>query len=351
MERSNFELNKETGTLSEFDAKRYFSTFGFAIFAYVVISFISANAIAMLFQAYAPELLEIPAVTYLISIVGQYGIGLLPFLLIVSRLPRRTNTSRPFGVGRTVGGFCVAIALMSAGSTIGQFVILLLEMLTKNTLLNPVEKATANTHWAINLIFIAIVMPVIEELVFRKIICDRLLPLGEGYAIVLSALIFGLIHGNFYQFFYGFFLGLLFAFIYVKTGRVRYSIGYHVLINFLGGVLLPWINGVLEPIMTEEMLERMTGVLESGSVEAMEAMAAELSKYMVPMLLFMGYELLFYVASIVGIITLMINLKKVKFKAGVLPPPKKGRIANIFLNAGVAAAVTAFAGTFILSLL
>ena len=45
----------------------------------------------------------------------------------------------------------------------------------------------------------ALVGPVAEEVVFRGFIMDRLLPYGKGFAIVLSAVLFGVMHGNFLQ--------------------------------------------------------------------------------------------------------------------------------------------------------
>ena len=81
------------------------------------------------------------------------------------------------------------------------------------------------------LIYAMIGAPILEELAFRKVLLDRLHDFGEGYAAVISALLFGLMHGNHMQFFLAFFLGLVFAMVYQRTGRIVYTMLLHALIN------------------------------------------------------------------------------------------------------------------------
>ena len=76
---------------------------------------------------------------------------------------------------------------------------------------------------------------------------------------------FGLFHGNLNQFVYAFVLGLCFGFIYVKTGNIRYTIGLHMLVNFLGSVLgvaiLKWLGDDFLSIASDPagMMSYMTG--------------------------------------------------------------------------------------------
>ena len=82
------------------------------------------------------------------------------------------------------------------------------------------------------LIYAVIGAPIVEELTFRKALLDRLHDTHEGYAAVVSGLLFGLMHGNHRQFFLAFFLGLLFAMVYQRTGRIIYTMLLHGIINF-----------------------------------------------------------------------------------------------------------------------
>ena len=351
MNKYKFGLDPQKGTLSEDDSKKYFSTVGLAIFIFMLVSYAVSFAASMLMARFAPKWLDNEAILNGLSLVAQYGVGLPAALLVLSRLPRDTNPSEPLGAGGFMGGLCVTFAFMSVGSTVANLLTGAIELLADRPLTNPVESATYGNSFLVNLIFVAILAPIIEELVFRKLICDRLLPLGEGYAIVLSAAIFGLVHGNLFQFFYAFLVGMLFSYIYVKTGRLRYSLIYHMFTNFLGAVLLPWVLEKLTPILTEETYLRLTEVMRSGDTDAMMALAEELSPYMLPIYLYYGYELLFTVLSVAGIFVLFRYTKSIRLREGLLPPAKEGRIANIFCNGGVALAIAGFAVIFVLSLI
>ena len=74
-------------------------------------------------------------------------------------------------------------------------------------------------------------MELLEELVFRKFIIDRIRPYGEFLAVLFSALTFGMFHGNFYQLFYAFAIGFVLAFIYVRTKNIIYPVILHIAFN------------------------------------------------------------------------------------------------------------------------
>ena len=74
--------------------------------------------------------------------------------------------------------------------------------------------------------------PILEELAFRKLLCNALHPYGSVTAAFTSALLFGLMHGNAAQFMLAFTLGLLLATVYQKTGKLIYTIFLHFMINF-----------------------------------------------------------------------------------------------------------------------
>ncbi|MCQ2427499.1 MAG: CPBP family intramembrane metalloprotease [Clostridia bacterium] len=78
--------------------------------------------------------------------------------------------------------------------------------------------------------------PFFEELAMRKLLLDRLRSFGEAPAALVTALLFGLLHGNSGQFFLAFNVGLIFAVVYLKTGRVIYTMALHALINFFGSI-------------------------------------------------------------------------------------------------------------------
>ena len=139
--------------------------------------------------------------------------------------------------GQLVVSFLISYGLMIIGNLIGIGITAGIGLIkgtpVQNALLNVI---TGGSIW-VTAIFTVLCAPVFEEILFRKLICDKVIKYGEGCAVILSGLIFGLFHMNFNQFFYAFFLGCFFAFVYVKTGRLQYTILLHMAINFFGSVL------------------------------------------------------------------------------------------------------------------
>lgn len=343
MNKLKFSLSPDTGRLSESDAKRYFSTFGLAACVLMIAYHLGGFLLSYLLYLFTPQWLGSALLNHLFSIVTLYGIAFPCFYLVLRRLPRDTMAPTEMGAKFWWRALCVAFAFMMLGNYIGNFITFYFSNLLGGALQNPVEALTAGQSFWLNLVFVAIVGPILEELVFRKVVCDRLLPLGEGYAVVLSAVLFGLVHGNFFQFFYAAAVGALFAYVYVKTGRIRYSIVYHMIINFLGGVIAPWLITRLEPWLTEEGMTKLLEMQTSNFAEYSNVVAFT----MLPLL---AYEGIFLGGGVLGIVFLVKDRKKIRFREGLLPPPQEHRVSTVFCSVGIAAAIAVFAGIFVLSL-
>ena len=96
------------------------------------------------------------------------------------------------------------------------------------------------------MIMVAVLAPVFEELVFRKLIIDRTRRYGEWIAILYSSLAFGLFHCNIYQIFYAFVIGILLGYVYVRTGNLILTIIMHMTINATSSILAPLAPKVYE---------------------------------------------------------------------------------------------------------
>ena len=84
--------------------------------------------------------------------------------------------------------------------------------------------------WMLTILSI-VIAPIFEELIFRKVLMDRIGVYGERLAIIVSALSFGAFHGNFQQFFFTAVAGVGLAIIYAKTKKIIYPIILHFLNN------------------------------------------------------------------------------------------------------------------------
>ena len=78
-----------------------------------------------------------------------------------------------------------------------------------------------------------IVVPIMEEIIFRYGICHNLSKLNKYYGLILSSLIFGVMHGNLIQGTYAFLLGMIFGYIDEKEKNLLPSIIMHISINSL----------------------------------------------------------------------------------------------------------------------
>ena len=163
------------------------------------------------------------------------GCFTLPVLLLLGRrLPSQQPEKNALSLGRFLALVCICYACMIVGNLVGIGI---------NSLVSPGSvdligqlASAAGLSWETVIAFV-VLAPVFEELVFRKVLVDRVLPFGEWPAILFSGITFGLFHGNLTQFFYAALLGMVLAYVYIRTGNVLYTIGIHACINFMGGVL------------------------------------------------------------------------------------------------------------------
>lgn len=91
-------------------------------------------------------------------------------------------------------------------------------------------------------LFICILPPLGEEIVFRKVLCDSLEGVADWKVILLSGAIFSLTHFNLAQTFYQFFFGATLAYLYLKTKNITLPIIIHI-INNLFALFITGITG------------------------------------------------------------------------------------------------------------
>ncbi|MFJ8065065.1 lysostaphin resistance A-like protein [Psychrobacillus sp. NPDC096426] len=134
---------------------------------------------------------------------------------------------------------------------IGFFLVFFGQIVAANLeLMFGIEPGSANTEQFIEIarsvpfaIFsIVIFAPILEEIIFRRIIFGSLLPKTNFFvAALVSAIAFAVIHFEFVHILLYAVSGFIFAFIYYKTKRIMASIISHMLLN--GFVVLAQFYG------------------------------------------------------------------------------------------------------------
>ena len=247
------------------DARRQFSRIGLMFLVGTALIYgvqFGASAIA---NAINPDLLSSTSYALLIVMIPMYVIAMPIMALLIKRIPAVTLPKKHMTFGQWLIAFLMCYGAMYVSNYIGLILTQLISILKGSPVTNTMlEVATSSNLW-VNLFIMVLCAPVAEELIFRKLLIDRLAQYGEGVAVLFSGLMFGLFHGNLNQFVYAFVLGLCFGFIYVKTGNIRYTIGLHMLVNFLGSVLgvaiLKWLGDDFLSIASDPagMMSYMTG--------------------------------------------------------------------------------------------
>ncbi len=88
-------------------------------------------------------------------------------------------------------------------------------------------------YFAVYAIRTSLIPALVEEYAFRGVLMGGLLKYGEGFAIAMTSVVFGLMHGNFTQVPFAIIAGIALGFVRVKTGSMWPSIILHFLNNFI----------------------------------------------------------------------------------------------------------------------
>ena len=342
MNQNSSFLPDKTGHLSEEDSKSYFSRIGLACFILGTVSLLISIAARILIRDMFSWIINDPIISTLVSygitLIALYVIALPLAALAINPLPKTKPIKETMKPSHIIAGLSISFMLTFVGSYISSF---FLSLTTSDTAVSDTTLTTiSDTEIIIHGIFLALVFPILEELVFRKFLCSRLLPLGEGYAVFFSSIIFALM-GELYQIPHAFLLGLFFSFIYVKTGKIIYSIIFHCAINLYNNVLGLYMTAKL-PI--DEILE----ILETNASE--QEVMALLEKHMGTLQIYIWSSVLLIGFIIAGFVICYKAVKKEKFslQTGIIPPAKTHRVGNILFASGIAATVGYVAAKIIL---
>ncbi|MCR4647713.1 MAG: CPBP family intramembrane metalloprotease [Lachnospiraceae bacterium] len=195
---------------------------------------------------------------------------------------------------------------------------------------NALAKLMLNSNFFVRLLVVGILAPIFEELIFRKILVDHVAVHGELPAILLSGLMFGLFHGNFQQGFFTCFIGCMFAYVYIKTGKIIYTILLHMTVNCATSVI------------TIGLYEKFYDILEKNNIDYENFdtfMEYGMNNFDLP---FISMLLIFWVLLLItlcfaGLITLIVLLclKKIKISRGEEEESVGKQIGALFTSPGL----------------
>lgn len=276
----------------------------YAIFAFVEI--VLQCGLAAVLELAAKDFMEKNHgnVSLMIVVLAVDIIGLPLVWILTRKLDKIELEKRKFGVKNFITGFFIIVFLLVAGAMVG---FALNMLFTVPFGVNPMEAVNASkivmsSNPLLRLAVVGIMAPIVEELIFRKMLIDHFGKYGKHVGIVTSGIMFGMFHGNFSQAIFAMLIGFAFAYIYTKTGNIIYTIVYHIIINSSNMLIaLPLALKCTEAANNPELMDAVA----AGDENAMISVGFNA-------VLLLAYIALVFIFAIVGLILLIANRKKIK---------------------------------------
>lgn len=313
---------------------------GFAFFILGLIAIVLPYILSFVLSEYFTEFYHNYSIYISLgmTVLIYYVIGFPLMVLLTKKIPKAPGEKSALTLVKFLKYIAITAGLAMVGMIIG---------LIPHTLLSNAQGAQSGqtTESLIEILFganpfirilvVGILAPIFEELLFRKLLVDRLAAYGETLAIVASGLMFGLFHGNFQQGIFAALIGGFFAYVYLRTRRVIYTIFLHMVVNVSTSAitvsLYQWFLGSLGE-------EGMKAALLGDSQKLLEMLDGENSiMVMLSSLAVCGWILFLLGVAVTGIVFVIISIVKKQFV--VMPvegeKSKAKQIGVIFISWGM----------------
>lgn len=315
----------ETDVIRE--ARRHFSKLGLMFFLGTIIIYIVQLIPMGLIQWLRPEWMENGDLALMVSILPMYLIGMPMLILLVRRLPGERPERHSMHAGHFILAAIICFALVYVTNFLGNMITIFIGILKGSAVQNQILNVTSSVSMWVIVLYMVICAPIMEEYIFRKLIVDRTARYGQAVAVLTSGLMFGLFHGNLNQFVYAFVLGVFLAFLYVKTGNIKITIGLHMMINFMGGAVSSWLMRQIDLDEYLQLVEANNG----------EAIAGYIQDNLLALLIYLVFVFFVIGITLAGIVLLIVFLVKGRFtfEKGRVVIPRGKRFFTVILNAGM----------------
>lgn len=321
-------LSKSDGQAADLRAARkHFSRLGFYFFLGMIVIYAVQILPAAIIGYVRPEWLYNPNISLSLSMIPLYLVGMPVLIALVRRVPAQQPEHHHMKAGHFILAVIMCFSIIYLSNLIGSAFTFVVGLLKNGEVENVVLTLISSISILLIILYTVICAPIYEEYIFRKLIVDRTVRYGQGVAVVLSGLMFGLFHGNLNQFAYAFTMGVFLAFLYVKTGNLKITIAIHMLINIMGGV----VSSLLLRLIDMEELLRLS---QTFDIDALTRFAME---NLPGLLVYFAFDIFVYGIMIAGGVLFIVFLAKKRFTLtpGQVVIPKGKRFRTVILNMGM----------------
>lgn len=201
--------------------------------------------------------------------------------------------AKPKYFGRALGIFPAGYGAAMAMQVFTVMLARLFERTALKDSFNATENMFASSNMTSALILFVhtvVLAPLFEEFWFRGVVLQSLRPYGNGFAIFVSAVLFGLTHANLAQFFYATVLGIVLGYVAVQTESAVTTIVLHAMFNGIAGISSLFLAN---SDVQQFLLDGATGLENAAPV---------VTVFLVWLLLVIGLALVGFVMAIVKLV-------------------------------------------------
>lgn len=308
------------------ELKKYVGKIGWKYALFLVATIIFQIVFGMLIpEKYISE----TWVSFLSIIIPMHVLGFGLLILLTSKMPTVKIEKKKMSFGKFIICVFIGAGICFVGMGVGLAVHSLITLpfsigLDQSSALGQLMMGS-DAFWRI--LTVGICAPIVEEFIFRKLLIDRVAKYGEFVAIMLSGIMFGLFHGNFQQAFFAAGLGMFWAFIYLRTGKIWYTIAMHMVINLTTSVVTTYLTQWTLQYASYAEDPDFAIAMANGDPNAVMAGVSSL--------VLVAWEGFLAIFAIVGIILFFVNRKKFKLNPAPVAVKKGTLFAKSVFNGGM----------------
>lgn len=220
-------IDEEVNKVRKANIKKYITGVSISLLAVILIQAVLGIALAFL----------MPNATANQNVIAVSIIFILSFLIPIGILKGYVDTPKADKIkkGKVSRGKMTSYVLMGIAAmyVIGYIVEIILDKIEVNPTMieNALFFDKSMLGYILFFVEIAVLPAIFEELLFRKVMLNGAKKYGTVFAIVFTAVMFGLIHMNIPQAINAMLIGLLFAYLDIKTGSILPSVILHFINN------------------------------------------------------------------------------------------------------------------------
>ena len=189
-------------------------------------------------SAKANIIISDPAAMQVLQILLSSFMFTVPFILVFKANYQRISDLVPLKkpLGNKTAIFFIGLSVCAFANIANSLCGQLFESFGINYNVDYGDNPRGFFGFLLSLIATAVVPPLVEEFACRGIILGCLRRFGDGFGVLVSAILFGLMHGNFDQMPFAFMVGLVLGYIVVKTESLWIAVAVHAANNLISVV-------------------------------------------------------------------------------------------------------------------